>query len=50
MRRLAIAVAAAVLVVTSVVQSQSKTDPVLNNMAAEWAAESAGYTIADAWL
>lgn len=38
MRKPAIAVAAAVLVVTSVVQSQSKTDPVLNKMAAEWAA------------
>lgn len=39
MRTLGVAVAAAaVLVVTGIVQGQSKTDPILNKMAAEWAA------------
>jgi ketosteroid isomerase-like protein len=38
MRKLAIAAAAAVLVVTIVVRSQGMTNPVLNKMAAEWAA------------
>ncbi len=39
MRKLSIVVAAAaLLVVTGIVQGQGKTDPVLNKMAAEWAA------------
>ena len=39
MRKLSIAIAAAaVLVVTGIVQGQGKTDPVLNKMATEWAA------------
>ena len=39
MKKSAIAVAAlAVLVVTGIVQGQSKTEPILNKMAAEWAA------------
>jgi uncharacterized protein (TIGR02246 family) len=38
MRKLSIALAAAaVLVVTGIVQGQGKTDPVLNKMATEWA-------------
>jgi uncharacterized protein (TIGR02246 family) len=39
MQKVSIAVAvAAVLTVTGIVQGQSKTDPILNKMAAEWAA------------
>jgi uncharacterized protein (TIGR02246 family) len=38
LRKLSIAVAAAVLVFAGIVQGQAKTDPVLNKMAAEWAA------------
>ena len=39
MRKLSIAVAVgAVLVITGIVQGQSKTDPTLNKMATEWAA------------
>lgn len=39
MRRMVIVVAvAAVLVVTGLVQGQSRTDPILDRMAAEWAA------------
>ena len=39
MRKVSIALAAsAVLVITGIVQGQSKTDPLFNKMAAEWAA------------
>ena len=38
MRKVSIAMAAAILVVTGIVQGQSKTDPMLNKMATEWAA------------
>ena len=39
MKKMSIAVAvAAVLVVTAIVQGQSKTDPVLSKLATEWAA------------